>query len=250
MMDFLRRLKLGQYVARKWVRSMFVYPKQTLEGGPLTYDAYWDKKRPPGNTITLSPAERRRAEIISTRIGKNAVTVGDIGSGPGVVLRAIIDACPGSTGVAFDSSERALDEARKLGLVGEILDITVPGAIDTVRECDYYIVLEVLEHIPNSEVVLHALVKKAKKGVFFSVPNTGFLTHRFRLLFGKAPAQWIHMPNEHLRFWTIPDMRWWMRALGFKHAHITPYQGAPGLRDLWPNLFAEGMVVSVEKRDL
>jgi 2-polyprenyl-3-methyl-5-hydroxy-6-metoxy-1,4-benzoquinol methylase len=163
------------------------------------------------------------------------------------VLKAIIDQKPGLKGIAFDSSQRALDDAKKLGIEGHLLDLTTPGALSNIPVCDYYIVLEVLEHVPNSEEVLRALVNKCTRSVFFSVPNTGFFRHRLRLLFGKAPAQWVTMPNEHLRFWTIRDMRWWLTALGYTKFTIIPYHGVPGLNRLMPNLFAEGMIVSVEK---
>jgi 2-polyprenyl-3-methyl-5-hydroxy-6-metoxy-1,4-benzoquinol methylase len=150
-------------------------------------------------------------------------------------------------GIAFDSSQRALDDAKKLGIEGHLLDLTKPGALAAIPPCDYYIVLEVLEHVPNSEEVLRALVNKCTRSVFFSVPNTGFFRHRLRLLFGRAPAQWVTMPNEHLRFWTIRDMRWWLKALGYTKFKITPYHGVPGLNRLMPNLFAEGQIIEVSK---
>ena len=248
MMRILRALKLAQYKVRQWAWSTVSYPKTKLSVSALSYDDYWDTKRPRENKVALSPAESDRAKIISHSIvDDDVVTIGDIGSGPGVVLKAILDMHPRARGIAFDSSARALEEARALGLNGELLDLTMRGAIDTIQTCDYYLLLEVLEHIPNSEEILIALTKKAIRGVFFSVPNTGFITYRLRLLFGKVPAQWIHMPNEHLRFWTVRDMRWWLKALGFRKTTITPYRGIPILNTLWPTLFAEGMVVCISK---
>lgn len=246
-MQFFNALKMGQYRARQWLRGMFVYPQHTLTTATLHYDEYWDQKRPQGKAVIVSPAERDRAHIIAARLPDDAVTIGDVGSGPGVVLAEIIHARPKAQGIALDSSTRALDEAAKLGLETKQIDITTAAGIDAVPTADYYLILEVLEHIPNTEVVLTSLVSKATRGVFFSVPNTGFLVHRFRLLFGKVPAQWITMPNEHLRFWTIVDMRWWLHALGYTDVEIIPYRGVPFLNRLWPNLFAEGMVVRVSR---
>lgn len=245
MRDVWYTLKLGQYRLRQWVRGIFVYPKQKLSLTELDYDDYWDQKRPQENELLLSPMEAERAAIISTYLKRKAVSIGDIGSGPGVVLKAILTKRPDMTGIAYDSSLRAREYAKKLGLQAEPLDLRAEDALETVAPADYYLVLEVLEHVPHSELVLARLYEKAGYGIFFSVPNTGFFMHRFRLFFGKVPAQWIHIPNEHLRFWTIVDMRWWLKALGYQHFHIFPYGGVPVFNKLWPNLFAMGMVVEV-----
>lgn len=243
-MDIFKRLKMGQYRLRQWIAYVFVYPQKKISD-TLSYDEYWSDKRPEEHENVLAPAEASRARIIAERV--KIGTIGDVGSGPGVVLKAIMDQRPGMRGIAFDSSPRALDDAKKLGIEGHLLDLTAPGALATIPQCDYYIALEVLEHVPNSEEVLRALVTKCTKGVFFSVPNTGFFRHRLRLLLGRAPAQWVTMPNEHLRFWTIRDMCWWLTALGYTKFTITPYHGVPILNAFMPNLFAEGMVVEVTK---
>ena len=246
-MKVLYALKIGQYRLRQWVKGIFIYPKQKLSLTELDYDDYWDQKRPQENEVLLSPMEAARATIIAQRLKQGVVSIGDIGAGPGVVLKAILTMRSDATGIAYDSSLRAREYAKKIGLRAEPLDLRVENALQTVAPANYYLVLEVLEHIPNSEQVLARLFEKAGRGVFFSVPNTGFFMHRFRLLFGMVPAQWIHIPNEHLRFWTIVDMRWWLRALGYQHFHIFPYGGIPLLNKLWPNLFAMGMVVEITK---
>lgn len=242
-MTFLKSIKLGQYIFRKWVRSIFVYPQKQIGKGALSYDAYWNQKRPQGETLVLSPAEEGRASIIGKFLPQSPITIGDIGSGPGVVLQWILKHRPQARGIAFDSSAVALASVRSRGIEGRIIDITDVASLSSVPNCDYFLILEVLEHVPNSEEVLATLYAKASAGVFFSVPNTGFFTYRLRLLFGKVPAQWIHMPNEHLRFWTIADMRWWLNAQGYSKYTIVPYRGIPILNRLMPNLFAEGILV-------
>jgi 2-polyprenyl-3-methyl-5-hydroxy-6-metoxy-1,4-benzoquinol methylase len=246
-MRALNALKIGQYRLRQWVKGIFVYPKQKLSLTELDYDDYWDQKRPQENAVLLSPMEGARATIIASHLKREAKSIGDIGAGPGVVLKAILKERPDMSGIAYDSSLRARAYAKALGLRAEPLDLRTDEALTSILPADYYLVLEVLEHIPNSEHVLATLYSKASYGVFFSVPNTGFFMHRFRLLFGKVPAQWIHIPNEHLRFWTIVDMRWWLAALGYQHFKIIPYGGVSILNKLWPNLFAMGMVVEVTK---
>lgn len=244
----LRSLKLGQYRMRQWIHGIFAYPVKTLSLQPLNYDEYWDLKRPRDVQVALSPMERDRATIIAHSMPTQVRSIGDIGSGPGTVLSEILRLCPGLTAVAYDSSARARAEAERLGLRTAPLDLRADPSLTSVTPADVFIVLEVLEHIPDAEQVLAVLLAKSTYGVFFSVPNTGFFMHRFRLLFGKVPAQWIRLPNEHLRFWTIVDMRWWLRSQKISNFTINPYGGVPLVNKLWPNLFALGMVVFVAPR--
>jgi 2-polyprenyl-3-methyl-5-hydroxy-6-metoxy-1,4-benzoquinol methylase len=118
------------------------------------------------------------------------------------------------------------------------------GAVQ-LPACDYALLCEIIEHVPDAEALLAAARRAARRGVFVSVPNTGFFTYRLRLLFGKFPAQWAVRPNEHLRFWTLTDMRWWLRAQGIHDATVHAYEGVPLLKHLVPNLFAAGIIMYI-----
>jgi 2-polyprenyl-3-methyl-5-hydroxy-6-metoxy-1,4-benzoquinol methylase len=108
--------------------------------------------------------------------------------------------------------------------------------------------LEVLEHIPNPEKFIKTISKKAKKGVFFSVPNTGYISYRLRLLFGAFPMQWNIHPGEHLRFWTYRDLKWWLNELDLAdRSEIYVYQGIPLLNKIYKGLFGAGFVVKIFK---
>ena len=37
--------------------------------------------------------------------------------------------------------------------------------------------------------------------------------HRLRYMLGRFPLQWIVNPNEHIRFWTLKDLIWWLDYL-------------------------------------
>jgi hypothetical protein len=89
----------------------------------------------------------------------------------------------------------------------------------------------------------------ASKGVLFSrrllitIPNTGAINDRLRLLFGRFPKQWILHPSEHLHFWTVTDFLFLCRQLGFKVGKVyglyDPYYNL-GCLKLWkyyPKLF-------------
>jgi 2-polyprenyl-3-methyl-5-hydroxy-6-metoxy-1,4-benzoquinol methylase len=107
---------------------------------------------------------------------------------------------------------------------------------------DYIIMSEIIEHLPDPEMLLNALRSHVRKGLIVSIPNTGYHQHRLRLLMGRFPLQWVVTPGEHLRYWTRIDFHWWARQLGFRVAREFPYEGTPGLKEAWPNLFAAALV--------
>ena len=95
---------------------------------------------------------------------------------------------------------------------------------------------------------MKTILKKAKKGVFFSVPNSGYISYRLRLLFGSFPVQWKIHPGEHLRFWTYKDIKWWLKQLNLYHkSEIYVYEGIPFLNKIWKNLFGAGILVYIKK---
>ena len=122
--------------------------------------------------------------------------------------------------------------------IGDAVAAYFPG----VKQFDYIILSEIIEHLPDPESLLNALRPVARKGIIVSIPNTGYVYHRLRLLLGRFPLQWIVTPGEHLRFWTRTDFHWWARQMKFRIAREFPYVGAPGLKEVWPSLFAAAFV--------
>lgn len=227
----------------KWFRQMFLYPQEALSPVVEDYDAYWRQKR--GTEPALSDWQKERAEKVIAELKslhEETFTIADIGCGDGVLLAHILKSFPKARGVGYDSSSVAHELAKKAGIhETKFLDLRTDVSLVAVEQADYILLLETLEHIPEAEKVLLAAAKKARKGVFISFPNTGFFTYRLRLLFGKVPAQWIRMPNEHIRFWTLGDLNWWLKALGFNDFKIMPYQGIPVLKDILPGSCAAGL---------
>lgn len=150
--------------------------------------------------------------------------------------------------MAFESSEYCLATLRsRLKAVAE-LELENLSARDFQHpRPDYILLFEVIEHLRNSEGALIESYRLAKRGVFFSVPNTGYLPYRLRLLLGRFPRQWIAKPNEHLRFWTYSDLLDCMFCLGFKDFEIQGYMGIPILNKLLPSLFAAGLICKVDR---
>lgn len=233
---------------KHWFRAIFLYPKHQIGVGNDHYEAYWEERGKTG--LNLSPWQKERSDIACTYIDEQkdaTFTVTDIGCGDGAVLAYLRNHYSNLKGIGIDFSDAVLRFAKEAGFETRAIDFSNPEALD-IPETDYVILFETIEHIANSELLVSKAYASARKAVFISIPNTGFFTYRLRLLFGKFPAQWVDQPNEHLRFWTVTDMKWWLKALGLqKNATIKTYKGVPFLKHLWPSLFAAGVVVILKK---
>ena len=237
----LKKIKIELYLWKKWARSIVMYPRLRIHNA--TYDEYWDYRHLTAETPLNSFQAQRLALALRFLEPKTVVT--DIGAGNGLMLVHIGQKKELSRRIAVDISDRALASARANGIEVVKANISDTAELQKLPDTDYIFFFEVLEHIPNSEEVLLWATTKAKKGVFFSVPNTGFFTYRLRLLFGKFPLQWRLSPSEHLRFWTMTDMRWWLKSIGMRGYTLLSYEGPVGLRHIWPSLFAQGLFVYI-----
>lgn len=208
-----------------------------------SYDEYWATR---DVQASLNAFQRDRAEIILQHVNDRDSVV-DIGCGDGRILEFLTSSNSTLSVQGIDNSPAALDIARRRGLRVKQCDITQLHAAD-IPEADWILLLEVLEHITTCEEVLCRSLSRCKKGVIFSVPNTGFIVHRLRLLLGRFPLQWRAHPGEHVRFWTLTDMHFWLKAQGYRYS-MYAYQGVPLLWKLWPSLFAAGLCVKVFSHD-
>jgi methionine biosynthesis protein MetW len=192
----------------------------------------------------LSAFQLDRARTIAGVVSQGA-SVLDVGCGDGAILQYLIEhRAVDAHGI--DISDRAVIHCRAQGLDVQLANVTQPEALATLAEYDYIILSEIIEHIPTPENLLDGLRSHVRQAFIISVPNTGYIWHRLRLLLGRFPLQWLAHPGEHLRFWTRADFLWWANWLGYRVQAAIPYQGTPGLKHLWPNLFASGMVFVLE----
>lgn len=244
----IKRCKDHLYFLKRWFVDIFLYPKSKLTlDNSLDYDEYWKEKRG-GDSARLSSWQLERANIIAGVLkGQSGVSVGDIGCGDGAILQYIDKQVSLGKMKGYDTSEFILEKMKAIGIDTALFDVNKEESWSEVSVMDYYLLLEILEHIPNSEKFLHTVLTKASKGVFFSFPNSGFFIYRLRLLFGKFPKQWATFPNEHLRFWTMADLNWWLKALGYRDYKVFCYKGVPLLNRIWPALFAAAFVVYLPK---
>lgn len=225
--------------------ALFGYPQSRLSANREDTDQYWKARRK--DLSQLSAWQRDRARIIERLVPRSPYTLGDVGcGGPGLIM-FLTKHTALSSAVGYDNSSWVLETLERHGIPGVYVSLEDTDSLAQLAECDVFTLMEIIEHVPHAEQLIEAAYERAKKGVFFSVPNTGYIVYRLRLLFGKVPMQWKLHPGEHLRFWTMVDMKWWLSALGFTRYTIIPYRGVPWLNRMLPNLFAAGMVVYVSK---
>ena len=220
-----------------FARQLFHRPQFIRSSNAL--DEYWRSKR--GENIgILNEFQSKRLEFLRSNMALGSRVV-DLGCGDGAILGEL--GAENYKLFGADLSDLALARVEKMGVNPVRFDLE-SGDIQSLPSCDYILLLEVLEHLSRPEEVLLACVEKAEKGVIFSVPNTGHISHRLRLLFGRFPLQWRVHPGEHLRFWTLADLRWWLLSLGLRNkSTIVTYMGI--FRPLAPGLLARGIICKV-----
>lgn len=231
---------------RQDLAEVFFYPNPSWgEDGRLDYNLYWRKRRKNGSSFTLSAWQKQRADLVLPILSAGDVVV-DLGGGGGEML-GYWGRFKSIKGVCADTNTLALTQAGTKGLETLLLDLNNKEDWAKMPACDYVTGFEIIEHLPNPEELILFARNKVRKGLIFSVPNTGYYKHRLRLLLGRFPLQWIVHPGEHLRFWTVKDMNSWAKALGLKVEKLVVYEGLPWLNKIWPSLFGQGIIIYLKK---
>ncbi|MDO8626788.1 MAG: methionine biosynthesis protein MetW [Candidatus Magasanikbacteria bacterium] len=227
-------------------KQIFGYPKCDY-GTDYTvdYQKYWLQRRGLG-PVSLSPWQTQRAAW-ALSLFETGSSILDVGWKDGDVVGFLCEQ-GGYKRIDASIDENVLLLAKSLGISNVGINFSDLEAIDKLGMADYILGFDILEHVGNSETVLFHLLKKANKGLLVSFPNSGYFAHRLRLLFGRFPLQWRTHPGEHLRFWTVRDMRFWLNSLGLKkQARIILYEGIPILNKVFPKLFAQGILIFIKK---
>ena len=228
------------------LKRLPLYPNVNLEQDyKVDYDKYW-KKRGRTDAAYLSSWQKQRADIISNMV-KSGASVMDVGCGDCALLKYLMDKAH-ITGIGVDMNSAILASASKLGIEVHEADITKMENLASLPQADYVMGLEILEHMPNPEEFITTMLTKIREGMIFSFPNTGYYLHRLRLLFGSFPLQWILHPGEHVRYWTVRDVKWWVKALGLNLDSLVLYEGVPVLNKMFPSLFSQGIIIKISKK--
>ncbi len=239
-------MKYFLFKLRQDLGRLFIYPQVDLKDGwQVDYDKYWHQRRGDNYQAALTSWQKERADYIK-QFFKSGDTVVDVGGGDGQILKYIKQSVD-IKGICIDFNDLVLEQASQSGLDTVKVDLSKTEELDKIPLADFIMGLEILEHMPNPEEFIMQVKDKAAKGMIFSVPNTGYYSHRWRLLFGRFPLQWVNHPGEHLRFWTATDIKWWISSLGLKLDRLKLYQGLPFLNKIWPTMFGQGIIIKIKK---
>ncbi len=227
---------------REMVRLIFHNPTMSLE--EVDYDTYWRSRRKEGASA-LNRFGEYRADWIIGRI-ENGAAVLDIGCGDGSILRHIRER-KNIRAIAVENSDVVIGCLKDQGFDAQKLDFEDFESVESLPEADHILLLEVIEHMKNPEKFLRIIETKARRSIIFSVPNSGYFPYRIRLLSGRFPMQWRVHPGEHLRYWTLADMRRWLRDLGYlEFSTLHCYEGIPLLNRVWGSMFSMGIIVEID----
>lgn len=215
------------------------------------YEKYWEKRiETEGDTSRVSLL---RAKIIEKMLPEKIGKVLDVGCGDGTTLNYISSKREYEELHGIEISEKAAKIAKSKGIKCEICN-----AEDKLPyESEYFdtiICSEVLEHLIFPERVLKEIYRVAKRNatIILSVPNTGYIKYRLKLLAGLSPfEQGRYSSTEHLHFWTKESFQKFLKYNGFEIIEIKGNIG-PKIKHLsyyFPSLLSDTLFVRVKKRE-
>jgi len=206
------------------------------------YEDYWEKRlNKEGNKVFSYPFI---LEILEERLVNNTRLL-DIGCGNGEMIR-LLEKNNDIDCIGIDISQTAVNAAIKKGINARVFDLFNDN-LNELGDFDYITMFEVLEHIPNSEEAIMKIRDTFKsKTAFLSVPNTGSLYDRIRLLRGRFPKQWVVHPSEHLRFWTLNDFKFALSYLDIELIKVHPIPHNASLIKLNASLFSQSFLFEVK----
>ena len=211
------------------------------------YDGYWAQRSNDGLVNNVLP----RHKWIADRIPDGASAI-DIGCGDGSFLAYLRSRNPASSLFGADISAVAIARLKERKIEGVRIDGTKPLRELAGRDFDFVTLMEVLEHTVEAEALFTEALAFNPKRIFVTIPNTGFIMYRLRLMFGgRFPVTTIvyHM-KEHVRFWTVKDFKQWAAAVGCKVTACAAQEGCynPLIRFFhlrFPALFASQVIYEI-----
>lgn len=221
------------------LREIFTDPMPLREFAD--YDDYWEQRG--------AQEPKFRFKWVARQLPKQG-SVLDVGCGDGAFLEHVRSVKPRLGLCGIDGSAAAIRKLRERGLDGEVVgDLNAPD-VELPRDFDVIVVMELIEHLPEPENLMAAMLKTRAQTFYITIPNLGFIVHRLRLaLGGRMPVTAIvYHIKEHLRFWTVRDFRQWARHCGFEVVGHAGQNGFPGLWKFWPSLFARQMIYVLRRR--
>lgn len=183
---------------------------------------WWD---PEGELRTLHAINPLRLQYIEEQAGLRGNRVLDVGCGGGLLSEAM--AAQGAEVTGIDMADEPLavaklhrhESGQKVNYLkssAEALAAESPGQFDVVT-C-----MEMLEHVPEPAVVVHACAVLAKPGghVFFSTLNRNAKTFLFAILGAEYALRMLPRgTHEYAKFIRPSELDDWARAAGLELRH-------------------------------
>jgi len=166
----MKYIKSFLYKIKQDLKSIFIYPSISIKDNlDVDYDTYWKKRRRDVTTSILSDWQKQRADKIIPFV-KEGSSVLDIGCGDGAVLLYLKERL-NIKPYGIDVSKNSIESLKKLGIDGLLIDINNIEEVRNLPEVDYITGFEILEHVPNPEVLINELKNKARESLIFSFPK-------------------------------------------------------------------------------
>lgn len=183
-------------------------------------------------------------KIIESKISPNS-TVLDVGCNSGLLAwhlrhkNCLVD--------GIDINQKALKQASKRCYRVYCRDLYKPNLALGRNKYDYIVFSDILEHLPNPDLLLIDAKKylKPEGRIFVSLPNVARIELRMAHMLGKFEYKPGIMGPDHLRFFTFNTASELLKKTGFKI--IKTYSTGLGQRiKIFPKLFSFQFVFECE----
>lgn len=203
--NITRKVPVIRALTRWWVELTRSAPLEEFSN----YDGYWDLRKRDRKTLKVLDRHKQIASLLPQH-----AKVLDVGCGDGVFIRYIEDHRPDCDISGVDIAPEAVSQLAAEGFDVQLIDPGVRLKDQVKTGWDAVTLMEVIEHVVDSESMVREVLSLKPSRIFITIPNTGFLLHRLRLMFfGKFPVTNVHYHmKEHVRFWTVSDFRAWAKA--------------------------------------